>query len=72
MARTRCPSRRNARPAAVTCTTAPIVNYTQARSGGVMALADATVNLALRFTGDQTLPCCLGLPLWASTCMQAQ
>ena len=57
----------SARPAAVT--TAPLVNYTQASNGGVMALADATTNFALRFTGDGTLRSCLGLPPWATTCL---
>ncbi len=60
----------SARPAAVT--TALLVNYTQAGSGGVMALADATSDFALRFMGDRPLPSCRGLPLRASTCMQAQ
>ena len=32
--------------------TAPNLNYTQASSGGVMALAGATTNFALRFTGE--------------------
>ena len=40
----------SAKPAAVT--TAPLVNYTQAGSGGVMTLANATTNFALRLTGD--------------------
>ncbi len=44
----------SARPSATT--TAPSLNYPQASSGGVMALANATTNFALRFTGEMTLP----------------
>jgi len=45
----------SARPSAVTV--APSVNYPQAGSGGVMALANATTNFALRFTGDTASFC---------------
>ena len=41
----------NARPTAVTA--APNVNYPDVSSGGVMALANATSNFALRFVGER-------------------
>ncbi len=41
----------SAKPAAMT--TAPLVNYTQAGSGGVTDLAGATANFALRFSGGR-------------------
>ena len=44
------PIPRDAKPTAVT--TAPSVNYPQASSGGVMDLANATADFALRFVGE--------------------
>jgi len=41
----------NATPTAVTA--APNVNYPDVSSGGVMALANATNNFALRFVGER-------------------
>ena len=40
----------NAKPRAVS--TAPNVNYPQSSSGGVMSLADATTDFALRLSGE--------------------
>ena len=57
----------SAKPSATT--TAPSVNYPQASSGGVMALAKATTNFALRFTGDTTPPGSCGLPVIESGCI---
>ena len=73
------------RPSATT--TAPSVNYTQASSGGVMALANATTDFALRFTGEflpgefepsvkadaaqLPRPPCPGIPLHAGSIVNA-
>lgn len=46
-----------AEPNAVT--TAPNLDYPQANDGGLMALADAETNFALRFSGESLEPPCL-------------
>ena len=58
----------SARPSAVT--TAPNLNYTDAGSGGVMALANAATNFALRFTGESCRAACCSLPLHLVGCIQ--